>query len=54
MRCPVDRTPLEVVTRDNLEIDFCPECRGIWLDRGELQQLLIRMDRGWLNLVAAR
>ena len=43
MRCPVDATPLELVTRDGVEIDYCPECRGVWLDRGELQRLLIRV-----------
>jgi len=44
MNCPVDATPLQVVTRDDVEIDVCPDCRGVWLDRGELQQLFIRMD----------
>ena len=43
MLCPVDATPLEITFRDGVEIDYCPECRGIWLDRGELDRLLIRL-----------
>ena len=41
MKCPVcpDAT-LSMMDRQGVEIDFCPHCRGIWLDRGELDKLL--------------
>lgn len=41
MKCPVcpDMT-LSMMDRQGVEIDFCPTCRGIWLDRGELDKLL--------------
>ncbi len=40
MRCPVDDAPLREVTRRGVKIDLCADCRGIWLDRGELEHLL--------------
>ncbi len=40
--CPVCREPLGPVQRAGIEIDVCPRCRGVWLDRGELQKLLDR------------
>ncbi len=40
MRCPVDDAPLREVTRSGVKIDLCSECRGVWLDRGELDHLL--------------
>ena len=41
MKCPCcpDAT-LSMMDRQGVEIDFCPQCRGIWLDRGELDKLL--------------
>lgn len=42
MNCPVDGTPLLMTERQGIEIDYCPHCRGIWLDRGELDKLLER------------
>src|ERR1700741_3721258 len=43
MKCPVCKTPdLLMTERQNVEIDYCPTCRGIWLDRGELDKLLAR------------
>jgi Zn-finger nucleic acid-binding protein len=42
MLCPVDRTPLVMSERQNIEIDYCPTCRGVWLDRGELDKILER------------
>jgi Zn-finger nucleic acid-binding protein len=32
--------------RQGIEIDYCPECRGVWLDRGELDKIIERSDRG--------
>ncbi len=40
MLCPVDRTPLVMSERQNIEIDYCPTCRGVWLDRGELDKII--------------
>ena len=40
MRCPIDDAQLREVTRQRVKIDLCPECRGVWLDRGELDPLL--------------
>ena len=45
MKCPIDDSPLSVSSREGVEIDFCPQCRGVWLDRGELDQILER-ERG--------
>ncbi|MCU0476754.1 MAG: zf-TFIIB domain-containing protein [Anaerolineae bacterium] len=45
MKCPVDGTDLLMTTREGVEIDYCPKCRGIWLDRGELDKLIERAMR---------
>lgn len=42
MLCPNDRTPLVMSERQNIEIDYCPTCRGVWLDRGELDKIIER------------
>ena len=42
MNCPSDGTTLLMSERHGIEIDYCPECRGIWLDRGELDKILER------------
>lgn len=42
MRCPVDQAELVMSERQGVEIDYCPTCRGIWLDRGELDKILDR------------
>lgn len=42
MLCPHCKTPLSIAERSNIEIDFCPTCRGVWLDRGELDKLIER------------
>lgn len=43
MNCPVCvSTTLTVTERQGIEIDFCPKCRGVWLDRGELDKILER------------
>ena len=38
--CPVDQTPLVMSERQGVEIDYCPSCRGVWLDRGELDKII--------------
>ncbi len=40
MTCPVCHVALQMTSRQGVEIDFCPQCRGIWLDRGELDKIL--------------
>jgi Zn-finger nucleic acid-binding protein len=42
MACPVDGTTLVMSERQNIEIDYCPACRGVWLDRGELDKIIER------------
>ena len=42
MKCPVDGTTLALAERAGVEIDYCPECRGVWLDRGELDRIVER------------
>jgi len=42
MKCPNDSATLVMSERSGVEIDYCPECRGVWLDRGELDKILER------------
>lgn len=42
MQCPVDGEMLAITERQGVEIDYCPKCRGVWLDRGELDKLIER------------
>ena len=48
MKCPQDDTTLAMSDRQGIEIDYCPTCRGVWLDRGELDKLIERESR-WLE-----
>jgi Zn-finger nucleic acid-binding protein len=45
MKCPIDQSDLLMTERQGVEIDYCPKCRGVWLDRGELDKLIDRSDR---------
>ncbi|MEO0669199.1 MAG: zf-TFIIB domain-containing protein [Pseudomonadota bacterium] len=42
MQCPIDGTALVIADRNGVEIDYCPRCRGVWLDRGELDKIIER------------
>ncbi len=42
MDCPVDGSTLVMSERQGIEIDYCPTCRGVWLDRGELDKIIER------------
>lgn len=42
MKCPNDQTDLNMTDRQGIEIDYCPQCRGVWLDRGELDKIIER------------
>jgi Zn-finger nucleic acid-binding protein len=46
MRCPVDNETLVMSDRNGVEIDYCPKCRGVWLDRGELDKIIERAGGG--------
>ncbi|OJX65499.1 MAG: hypothetical protein BGO95_10555 [Micrococcales bacterium 73-13] len=42
MKCPIDDVDLTIAERSGVEIDYCPKCRGVWLDRGELDKIIDR------------
>jgi Zn-finger nucleic acid-binding protein len=42
MPCPVCQVSLVMSERQGVEIDYCPQCRGVWLERGELDKILER------------
>lgn len=45
MKCPVcTGIDLKIAERQGVEIDYCPECRGVWLDRGELDKIIERSE----------
>lgn len=45
MNCPVCKdTVLVISDRNGIEIDYCPKCRGVWLDRGELDKIIERTE----------
>ncbi|MGQ9674998.1 MAG: TFIIB-type zinc ribbon-containing protein [Chloroflexota bacterium] len=43
MLCPICSVELAMTNRQDVEIDYCPKCRGIWLDRGELDKIIDRV-----------
>ncbi|MFZ4478575.1 MAG: zf-TFIIB domain-containing protein [Rhodoferax sp.] len=46
MKCPICTTPdLLMSERLGIEVDYCPQCRGVWLDRGELDKIIERSTR---------
>jgi hypothetical protein len=54
MKCPVDDTTLAMSDRHGIEIDYCPSCRGVWLDRGELEKVIERETRWVEDTIADR
>lgn len=44
MKCPVCNVGLNMTERSGVEIDYCPQCRGVWLDRGELDKIIARAE----------
>ena len=42
MPCPIDGSQLVMSERQGIEVDYCPTCRGVWLDRGELDKIVER------------
>jgi uncharacterized protein len=45
MNCPICNISLQLAEKQGVEIDYCPQCRGIWLDRGELEKIIERMEQ---------
>jgi Zn-finger nucleic acid-binding protein len=45
MKCPLCDVPMREVNRRGVQIDVCPECKGVWLDRGELEKLMEVSDQ---------
>ena len=45
MKCPSCNENLLMSERNGVEIDYCPECRGVWLDRGEIDKIIDGSDR---------
>lgn len=45
MNCPVCNVNLTMTFRENVEIDYCPKCRGVWLDRGEIEKIIAGATR---------
>ena len=39
--CPNDNSSMQSIQRAGVEFDMCPTCRGVWLDRGELEKLMV-------------
>lgn len=42
MKCPICDVALSLTDRQGIEIDYCPKCRGVWLDRGEIDKIIER------------
>lgn len=49
MKCPNCNVNLVMTDRSGVEIDYCPDCRGIWLDRGELDKIIERSAQSMIN-----
>jgi Zn-finger nucleic acid-binding protein len=54
VNCPIDGALLVMTERSGVEIDYCPQCRGVWLDRGELDKLIVRAERNAFERVPSR
>jgi Zn-finger nucleic acid-binding protein len=50
MNCPNCEKPLRIYDRHGVEIDLCPTCRGVWLDRGELDKIIERVSRHFVEV----
>jgi Zn-finger nucleic acid-binding protein len=54
MQCPVCDVTLSISAREGVEIDFCPQCRGVWLDRGELDKVIERASAAMAPVATGR
>jgi uncharacterized protein len=50
MKCPNCNVSLVMTDRSGIEIDYCPDCRGVWLDRGELDKIIERSAQNVKNI----
>ncbi len=50
MKCPNCNVNLVMTDRSGIEIDYCPDCRGVWLDRGELDKIIERSSQNVKNM----
>ncbi|MBK6824868.1 MAG: zf-TFIIB domain-containing protein [Saprospiraceae bacterium] len=50
MKCPNCNVNLVMTDRSGIEIDYCPDCRGVWLDRGELDKIIERSSEKVINV----
>lgn len=50
MKCPNCNVNLVMTDRSGIEIDYCPDCRGVWLDRGELDKIIERSSPNVNNM----
>lgn len=53
MKCPNCDHLLHITERQNVEIDYCPSCRGVWLDKGELDKI-IQFSNQQISLLSAK
>lgn len=54
LMCPNDNAPMQTLDRHGVQFDMCPTCRGVWLDRGELEKLMAAAgDEGRASAPAA-
>ncbi|MFA6963869.1 MAG: zf-TFIIB domain-containing protein [Patescibacteria group bacterium] len=51
MKCPLCNIDLVMSDRQGIEIDYCPQCRGVWLDRGELDKIIERSSQDSSNRI---
>lgn len=54
MKCPNCNVLLVMTDRSGIEIDYCPDCRGVWLDRGELDKIIERSTQNVKNIETER
>ncbi len=54
MKCPVCQEDLVMSDRQGIEIDYCRKCRGVWLDRGELDKIIERSGQDMARAAPAR
>jgi uncharacterized protein len=44
MKCPICDIEMRISDREGIEIDYCTQCRGVWLDRGELEKIIAKVE----------
>lgn len=55
LMCPNDNSPMQTLDRSGVQFDMCPSCRGVWLDRGELEKLMASAtDEGRASVPASQ